>query len=107
MKLNINDEQGIELLHFIFERELKPPFRKGKRDQDGHWVYYDRNGEEIGWLYSNATFSIDSRIIDNIFYKVCDAFQTSPNTSVWWFAINSHLKLWLGDQINVNLINVV
>ena len=67
MKLNINDEQGIELLHFIFERELKPPFSKMVMKPpvnrygilgDGNYdcEYYNRDNEHIGWSKSTVNY---------------------------------------------------
>ena len=107
MKLNINDSQGIELLNFIFERELKPPFRKGEKDEDGDYPYYNRDGEYIGYLDSiENAINVKYPFVLNIKYKVCQAFEFPYNTRDWWDAINPHLKSWIENQINLKLRRV-
>ena len=118
------DEDEIDILYFIFERELKPPFKKGEQAHKGVNQYYNRNDEEIGYLYSDQYYDRDGEFIGqlyslrktfsiiydpfwiNIEHKVCQVFQFSYETGEWWNAIEPHLKSWLEDQLNIKL-NVV
>ena len=101
MKLNINDEQGIEILHFIFERELKPPFTRGNRL--GHYLYYNRDGEIIGMIPYSGFFSINVTQRNDIGYKVRQLFGYPYNNLEWLYATIPHLKSWMENQINVKL----
>lgn len=108
MKLNISDEQSVGLLHWIFERELKPPFRKDQQNIDKFFDYYNRNDEYIGWLHPYDIFLIHYSNFDDIIRKVCQAFgiDSTQNTEDLHDEVRSHLKLWLGDQINVKLVGI-
>ena len=107
MKLNIDDEQGVELLHFIFERELKPPFRKGEMDEYGDYPYYNRDGEKIGYLNFSVSYEYLTLFYDpfgyNIKDKVCQVFEFSYDAWGWGGPIMPHLKSWLEDQLNIEL----
>ena len=104
MKLNINDEQGIELLPFIFERELKPPFSKGDKDIYDRDTYHNRNNEIIGRLNSADIFIIDPYPFWlNIKDKVCYVFGFSSKKVDWWYPIKPHLKSWMETQLNIKL----
>ena len=106
------DEDKIDLLHLIFERELKPPFRKGEKDDYGEYTYYNRDDKEIGWLNSEEDFSIKDFSIKydpiwtNIQDKVCQVFEFPQNTLDWWYEIRPYLNSWLENQINAE-INMV
>ena len=103
MKLNINDEQGIELLYFIFERELKPPFRRGGKDDYGNYLYYNRDDGYIGVLDSYMNFYVYLIYHENIRYKVCQAFGFSRSTWDWWSVINPHLKSWIEAKLSIEI----
>ena len=89
------NEDEVHILYHIFEREFKPPFRKGEIDIDGDYVYYDRNNQWIGLLQPNkGIFAIHYQLYNNIRYKVCQVFEFSYDTLEWWYAIRPHLKSW-------------
>ena len=99
------NEDEIDLLHFIFERELKPPFRSDvKADVYGDYWYYNRNNEWIGWLTPKKHFSIIYDPFEiNITDKVRQAFGFSRNTPNCWYVTKPHLKSWLEAQINTKI----
>ena len=106
-KIRQFDEDELELLHFIFERELKPPFQKGKKDNFGRYSYYNRDGDCVGWLKTRTKyFMVTDSFWDNIKYKICSAFGFSYDTWDWWYAIKPNLKSWLEDQLNVKFNNI-
>ena len=94
----------IELIHFIFERELKPPFTNGEKYSRDRHSYYNRDNEIIGWLSAAIKFSIrPDYFLSNIKYKICQVFEFPYDTRDWWIAIKSHIKSWMGNQLNLKL----
>ena len=102
-KIRQFDEDEIDILYFIFERELKPPLREGEKDKDGDYPYYNRDGEYIGYLGPTGHFAVINPIWTNIQYKVCQVFQFSYDNWIWWYAIHPYQKSWLENQINVKV----
>lgn len=102
MNIKINDEQGTELLYYIFERELKPPFTSVKITETGYHCY-NSNNEIIGRysLGKKKSFRIPSRnhLVD-IRLKVIEAFDYSKYNYDWIIAVKPYLRSWLSDKLN-------
>lgn len=108
MKLNIRDEEGIEILYFIFERELKPPFMKGDEDSNGSYKYYNRDGEYIGHLTSDNRFIlIKDPFFASIRHKMNQIFEVPKITYISWLLIRRYIKPWMELQLNFNIIQII
>lgn len=107
MILKINDEHDIELLHWIFERELKPPLRIGQQHINGWTDYYNRNDDIIGSMYEGHRKSFDiikHPFLNDIKYKICQAFGFELKESYdWWLSVKPYLKSWLEDRLNIEI----
>lgn len=101
----IDGEGESELLNFIFERELKPPFSIGNRNQyfNGYTV---RNvgGSIIGWLIEDV-FQVSPSLFDSIMYKVITVLGSEHSESSNY--VTSKLKIWMETQLNVKITNLV
>lgn len=106
MNINIDEEDGIELLYFIFERELKPPFKRGDEVYPKNYAYFNNSNIFIGYFNyetNNFVFS-NSDCLDEVKNKVCKVFGLNPNSRFsWWWPLKQHMKTWLQHKLNVNI----
>lgn len=104
MDKKFTDDQ-IEILNYIFEIELKPPFSKGEMNKYGVYSYYNRDGECIGQFYPMNLFKvIDTKSFEYIKFKIMTIFRIPKN--YWWELIYPHFISWLENEINVEVNHV-
>lgn len=111
MKLNINDNQWVEFIYWIFERELAPPFKREDTPEGfgGFYPYYNNNGEYVGKLTRNGDFVMENKLLREIKNKIFQAFNeiNDNDRNSWiqqnWITYYPHFKTWIEKQINTNV----
>lgn len=97
--------EELELIHWIFERELKPPFRWGEKTDR---QCYNLKGEPIGWLDSDNAFHLSRETFyHDINFKICEVFEPPYDGANWWYQIRPYLKSWLENLTNIEILVVL
>lgn len=106
MKTKIT-KKNLKLLHFIFERELRPPFRQCDENRSDRRYYCNTNNEIIGVLnwHHNFIITIDP-FLWNLKDKLCQAFGFLPHEWDWYHEVKPHLKSWLENKLNIKFSDI-
>lgn len=98
------DEDEIDILNFIFEREFKPPFKMGDKNTRGDRTYFNNENNVLGILYYNHLLQISHKqSIRNVKHKICQVFDFPFDNWDWYDSIYPHLMSWMGNKLNVEI----
>lgn len=113
MNLDIT-EDILEMIYFILDRELKPPFKVGSAEPTGDKKCTNVNDELIGWLGLRSTgeyyFTVKNfPQASNIGYKlsIVLGFKMRHHSDfLWWDNLEEYFRPWFEDKLGVPLVRI-
>lgn len=102
--MNLTQEQ-VDIIEFIFERELKPPF-KTSADKFKSKIYITNIDETViaeYELFSKKMFLKIRPYYVNLRDKICLVLELPYNGLDWWAITKINLALWFEKELNLKI----
>lgn len=101
-------QEELELIHYIFERELRPPFRRGRKLNLVTSLYYNKDDEFFGILHTDNSFLVRSDpFFNEILVKIKTIIEFDSKPIDLRSMIKPILRNWLKSQLNIEINRIL